>query len=188
MDASVDHHSPFNLDRQGRFSRAFVQTVAGEIEVRLSHTGNWQLRVRRGEEASWRLACAGDLDFGSLTTQPIPSLADETLRLGPLTVEPAARRTTVGEVDVCLSNKEFALLVVLASQPDRVFTKAELLKMIWGYPADARTRTLDSHASRVRCKLRKAGVETYVVNCWGIGYRLWDRPVMAQLGPVAEAA
>ncbi len=70
-----------------------------------------------------------------------------------------------------LSNKEFGLLRVLAGEPSRVFTKRELLEAVWGYRSPARTRTLDSHASRLRRKLDPENGR-YVVNCWGYGYRL----------------
>jgi DNA-binding response OmpR family regulator len=49
---------------------------------------------------------------------------------------------------------------------------------VWGYGSDARTRTLDSHACRLRHKLAVAGAGQHVVNVWGVGYRLLD-PVTA---------
>jgi DNA-binding response OmpR family regulator len=52
-----------------------------------------------------------------------------------------------------------------------VFRKQELLNAVWGYHPTATTRTLDSHASRLRCKLRTTG-ERWIVNVWGVGYRL----------------
>jgi len=78
---------------------------------------------------------------------------------------------TVGERPVRLANKEFALLAALASDPTRVFTKEELLRDVWGFRSLGRTRTLDSHASRLRIKL---GGGRWVINCWGVGYRLID--------------
>jgi DNA-binding response OmpR family regulator len=73
------------------------------------------------------------------------------------------------------ANKEFSLLRVLAAEPTRVFTKQELLRDVWGYRAVGRTRTLDSHASRLRRKLDPEHGR-YVVNVWGYGYRLIDAP------------
>jgi DNA-binding response OmpR family regulator len=74
---------------------------------------------------------------------------------------------------VALSQKEYALLVRLAVDPKRVFTKDELLRDVWGYQLKGRTRTLDSHASRLRRKLRAVDPATYYVdNVWGVGYRL----------------
>ncbi len=56
-----------------------------------------------------------------------------------------------------------------------MFTKDELLRTVWDFRSSGRTRTLDSHASRLRRKLRAvdAGAEL-VVNVWGVGYRLLD--------------
>ena len=95
------------------------------------------------------------------------------VRVGDIVVDPARRKAWVGEREVVLSNKEFGLLRVLASDPSRVFTKHELLEMVWGYRSPARTRTLDSHASRLRRKLDPENGR-YVINCWGYGYRLID--------------
>lgn len=94
-------------------------------------------------------------------------------RVGELVVDPARRRAWVGEREVVLAKKEFSLLRVLASEPHRVFSKRELLGEVWGLRAPTKTRTLDSHASRLRRKLDPEHGR-YVVNCWGIGYRLLD--------------
>jgi DNA-binding response OmpR family regulator len=94
-------------------------------------------------------------------------------RAGEIVVDPVRRKVWVGEREVALSNKEFALLRVLIGDPSRVFSKRELLEAVWGYRAPARTRTLDSHASRLRRKLDPEHGR-YVVNAWGFGYRLVD--------------
>jgi DNA-binding response OmpR family regulator len=94
-------------------------------------------------------------------------------RVGDLTIDPLRRRVTVAEREVALAKKEFTLLRVLAGEPTRVFPKEELLREVWGYRSPGRTRTLDSHASRLRRKLDPEH-SRYVVNCWGIGYRLID--------------
>lgn len=93
------------------------------------------------------------------------------LRVGELAIDPVTRRVKVGEREVDLANKEFALLAALAAEPQRVFTKEELLRDVWGFQSMGRTRTLDSHASRLRRKLDPDG-SRYVFNCWGVGYRL----------------
>jgi DNA-binding response OmpR family regulator len=98
---------------------------------------------------------------------------DGPIRIGELTIDPLRRRVTVGEREVLLAKKEFTLLRVLAGDPTRVFTKEELLRDVWGYRNPGKTRTLDSHASRLRRKL-DPDHSRYVVNCWGIGYRLLD--------------
>jgi len=101
----------------------------------------------------------------------------ETLRdavcVGPLVVDRRSRSATVNGHRVELSAKEFALLDALARDPRRVLTKQELLRDVWGYIATGRTRTVDSHASRLRRKLETCGAgQRFVSNVWGIGYRL----------------
>jgi DNA-binding response OmpR family regulator len=78
----------------------------------------------------------------------------------------------VAGAQVRLPAKEYELLVKLAEQPTRVFTKEELLRVVWGFRAMGRTRTLDSHASRLRRKIAAATDIPYVLNEWGVGYRL----------------
>jgi DNA-binding response OmpR family regulator len=97
------------------------------------------------------------------------------LRVGEIFVDTARREVTVAGRPVKLANKEFALLRALASDPTRVFGKEELLRDVWGFKSMGRTRTLDSHASRLRRKLDPESGR-YVVNCWGYGYRLIDAP------------
>lgn len=94
-------------------------------------------------------------------------------RVGDLIVDPPRRRVTVAGRPVSLSQKEFSLLRILASDPTRVFSKEELLAAVWAYRGPSKTRTLDSHASRLRRKLDPENGR-YVINCWGIGYRLTD--------------
>jgi DNA-binding response OmpR family regulator len=98
----------------------------------------------------------------------------EVLEAGELVVDRRTRRVTVRDRLVSLSAKEFDLLARLASEPNRVFTKEILLREVWGFRALGRTRTLESHASRLRRKLNVADDDRYVVNVWGVGYRLLD--------------
>ncbi len=95
------------------------------------------------------------------------------LRLGPLELDPLARQVWLRGEEIELAKKEYALLRALATDPTRVFTREELLRGVWGYRSMGRTRTLDSHASRLRRKLSFAG-DRFVVNVWGVGYRLVD--------------
>ena len=95
------------------------------------------------------------------------------IRVGDLFIDPARREVRVGDREVRLANKEFALLRALAAEPRRVFSKDELLRDVWGFRSMGRTRTLDSHASRLRRKLDPESGR-YVVNLWGVGYRLVD--------------
>ena len=99
----------------------------------------------------------------------------DVLEIGELVVDRRARQVRVSGARVSLAAREFDLAVKLATDPHRVFGKEELLHEVWGYRGRLVTRTVDSHASRLRSKLRAAGAELpYVVNVWGRGYRLLE--------------
>src|SRR3954471_3212021 len=93
------------------------------------------------------------------------------LVVGELSLDPTTRLVRVGERRLALSVKEFALLHALARQPTRVFSKAELLRDVWGYRSLGATRTVDAHACRLRKKL---GGSRWMVSVRGVGYRLVD--------------
>jgi DNA-binding response OmpR family regulator len=100
--------------------------------------------------------------------------AGDGIVAGDLVIDRPTRRVRVRDTAVFLSAKEFELGATLASEPYRVFTKEELLREVWGYRALGRTRTLESHASRVRKKLCLTPDDRFVVNVWGVGYRLLE--------------
>jgi DNA-binding response OmpR family regulator len=98
------------------------------------------------------------------------------LRVGPLELDAISRQVWLDGVAIRLSRKEFGLLRALATEPTRVFTREELLTTVWGFKTLGSTRTLDSHAARLRRKLNAAGA-SFIVNVWGVGYRLMDGTV-----------
>ncbi len=95
------------------------------------------------------------------------------IRVGRLEIDPPSRQVWLDGEPVVLSKKEFALLRALAAEPTRVFTREELLRTVWGFRVICPTRTVDSHAHRLRKKLAVRG-DRFVVNVWGVGYRLVD--------------
>jgi DNA-binding response OmpR family regulator len=96
----------------------------------------------------------------------------DVVRAGEIEIDKLTRCVRVLGKRLSLAAREFELLVKLAEQPTRVFTKDELLREVWGFRAMGRTRTLDSHASRVRRKSATHTETPYVINEWGVGYRL----------------
>ena len=99
-------------------------------------------------------------------------LSADRFQAGEIEIDRGTRRVTVRGVRIDLPAKEYELLLKLASDPTRVFTKEELLRDVWGFQALGRTRTLDSHASRLRRRLAAEGDGPFVLNVWGVGYRL----------------
>jgi DNA-binding response OmpR family regulator len=121
------------------------------------------------------------------TTPP----AHETMRAGPIAADLATRCVAVDGVPVALAGKEYELLLKLMADPTRVFTKEQLLREVWGFRSLGRTRTLDSHASRLRRKLAAAVPGIFVLNVWGVGYRLLaedSRPRVSSQAPNSAQA
>jgi DNA-binding winged helix-turn-helix (wHTH) protein len=109
----------------------------------------------------------------------------EVLVAGPLELDPRTRLVSVGGAPLPVSQKEYALLVRLAADPQRVFTKQELLRDVWDFRATSRTRTVDSHVFRLRRKFRDyEGGDELLENVWGVGYRLLG-PAIAAPGAAA---
>ena len=99
-------------------------------------------------------------------------------RVGALTVSHLSREVHVGEQRIVLAAKEYELLRTLIADPTRVYTREELLREVWGLNRQARTRTLDSHAFRLRTRVAAAEPgRPWVINVWGIGYRLCNSEV-----------
>lgn len=108
------------------------------------------------------------------------------IRCGALQIDTAVHRATFDQTHIELRRQEYALLVHLARDPGRVYTKDELLRDVWGYCSNGTTRTVNTHASRLRRALARAGAEGWVRSTWGVGYRLTPDRQMATL-PAAGA-
>jgi DNA-binding response OmpR family regulator len=147
--------------------------VAADLERAAAGAGHpaWQLAAVscRRAESSLR-AAAQAIPEVPPDTAPDPRRA---IVLGALSIDRARRAAFWADAPLCLTRLEFDLLVALAERPGEVVTKEDLLRRVWGYAGRARTRTVDSHASRLRRTLYDAGAAgTTIVNVWGIGYRL----------------
>jgi len=96
------------------------------------------------------------------------------VRVGCLTVDRDARTAQVDGQAVRLTRLEFDLLATLANEPRRTFTRAELTREVWAYDAAAAgpSRTVDTHAHRLRQKLEHAGAPEMVQTVRGVGWRL----------------
>ncbi len=105
------------------------------------------------------------------TAPPAVASGDDPERvvLGPLVVDRRSRRVTAEGRDIELTPKEFDLLALLASEPGRVFRRAEILEEVWDPHWYGPTKTLDVHMAALRRKLGDAAVISTVR---GVGYRL----------------
>jgi two-component system, OmpR family, response regulator len=108
----------------------------------------------------------------ALLARTSDSRAPTAVRVGALTIDTLARAVSLDDRPIALRRLEYELLLVLAREPERVFTKHELLRLVWGYRACGPTRTLETHVSRLRHKLDAGPEARWVVNVHGVGYRL----------------
>ena len=108
----------------------------------------------------------------AVARRTLHDITSRHLHIGALHIDTAARSAEIDGRPVKLSRLEFDLLCQLASDPTRVFAKAELMQAVWGHSAPERTRTLDSHACRLRTKLHSEGADGWIANQWGHGYKL----------------
>ena len=92
------------------------------------------------------------------------------LEVGDLSIDQERYEVTVSGRRVALTYKEFQLLVLLASNPGRVYTREALLSQIWGYDYLGGTRTVDVHIRRLRSKVESPG-HSFVETIWNVGYR-----------------
>lgn len=97
---------------------------------------------------------------------------EETLQIGDLAINHAAREVKLQGKPVPLSLKEYELLYLLVSHPNRVYTREQLLEQIWGYAYSGETRTVDVHIRNLRKKLEQDPEKPeYIHTIRGIGYK-----------------
>ena len=101
-----------------------------------------------------------------------PEAAQEVLMAGPLRLDPATHRATVGGNPVELGPTEFRLLRFFLARPERVHTRTQLLDQVWGDQVYIEERTVDVHIRRLRLALEPHGCDAMIETVRGTGYRL----------------
>lgn len=102
----------------------------------------------------------------------VPAGPQETIELGRLVIDPAARRVLVNGSEAQLTVREFDLLLYLATHPGQVFSRNQLMDAIWQYPFYTDTSTVTVHIRRLRSKIEADPSEPrHLQTVWGIGYR-----------------
>jgi two-component system response regulator MtrA len=97
----------------------------------------------------------------------------DVLRVGPITIDLTRRAVTVEDRPVDCTRDEFAILSTLLQQPERVFTRAQLLEQTNGYGRDTTERTIDSHMSNLRRKIEpNPRRPVLLLTVYGVGYKV----------------
>ncbi|MDY2612938.1 MAG: response regulator transcription factor [Lachnospiraceae bacterium] len=96
---------------------------------------------------------------------------DKIIVKGDMTIDCESRRVVIGKKEVNLTAKEFDLLELLAMNPNKVYSRENLLNIVWGYEYPGDARTVDVHIRRLREKIETNPSDPkYVYTKWGVGY------------------
>ena len=105
------------------------------------------------------------------------------IQVGELTIDVERRSVTLRGSDVDLTAKEFELLLHLAQNPGRVYSREQLLDFVWGYNHSGYEHTVNSHINRLRAKVEADPANpVYVLTVWGVGYKFVDPATMRKAG------
>jgi DNA-binding response OmpR family regulator len=135
---------------------------------------------RRAEQNFARASSAPDA--GGAASDPLPACPSERdvagerlICAGDLVIERAKRRVTLAGHGVGLTAKEFDLLVQFACHPGRVYTRSDLLDLLWGQSYEGYEHTVNSHINRLRTKIEAdPSRPRYLLTVWGVGYKFTD--------------
>lgn len=111
--------------------------------------------------------------FRRLDRAGAPAQSVGNIAVAGLVIDPAARQVFRSGVELALTEKEFDLLYLFASKPGRVFSRSQLLDLVWGCANGIYEYTVTSHISRLRAKIEPDPANPRIIQtAWGVGYRL----------------
>ena len=106
--------------------------------------------------------------------------ASEIVRIGDLELEPNKRKIKLQGKDIDLTAKEFDLLWHFAKHPGRVYTRSQLLDIVWGYGHEGYEHIVNSHINRLRAKVEQdPSKPRYILTVWGVGYKFAEVEMLA---------
>jgi two-component system OmpR family response regulator len=143
-------------------------TAKGEMEDKakgfLSGTDDYVVKPFEPEELLFRIRAL---------LRRYQMVSENVITLGPSTVIDRNKyEVKVGEQRFTLPLKEFELLAQLASQPDRTYTREQLLQLVWGNDFEGDSRTIDVHIKRLRERFRDLTDDFQIITIRGLGYKL----------------
>ncbi|MFT5145293.1 MAG: DNA-binding response OmpR family regulator [Rhodothermales bacterium] len=108
----------------------------------------------------------------AMSAEPGPS-EERQIHIAHMDIDPIRREVKVHDQQVHLTVREFDLLLFLARQPDRPFTRLKLLADVWDIHYEGYDRTVDSHVQRLRAKIEEDPARPrFIRTVWGVGYKL----------------
>jgi DNA-binding response OmpR family regulator len=102
-------------------------------------------------------------------------IEEEIFKYDSLLIDPIKRKVTLDEVKVELTPKEFDLLYLFMSNPGKIYSRENLLNLVWGYEFSGYEHTVNSHINRLRTKIEAdLTAPKYILTTWGVGYQFSD--------------
>lgn len=142
-------------------------TAKGELEDKekgfLSGSDDYMVKPFEPKELLFRIAAI-------LRRYDKPS--ETILRVGSMTINRKSYEVSVGQSILLMPLKEFEVLALLATRPNQVFERADIMEKIWGYDYDGDEQTLNTHIKRIRERLAKFATGVEIVTVRGVGYKL----------------
>jgi DNA-binding response OmpR family regulator len=117
----------------------------------------------------------------TVARRALEHVARRDIQIGDLHIDTAGQTAIYNGQPIRLSRSEYGVLVTMASDPGKLFTRAELGRAVWGSSNRPSDRTVDSHVCRLRRRLSDAGATDLVSNTWGRGWALLD-PLRSRQG------
>jgi two-component system alkaline phosphatase synthesis response regulator PhoP len=102
------------------------------------------------------------------SSRPVADSTSSMIDFGALKIDPRSYQAIIDDEVIVLAKKEFEVLMLLASQPGKVFTREEMFHKVWGYSVPIVSRTIDVHISKLREKVGDRFIKTLK----GVGYKL----------------
>jgi len=97
------------------------------------------------------------------------------LRYNSLEIDEKKRKVLLDQKRLDLTPKEFDLLLLMARNPGRSYSRGELLELIWGYDFSGYEHTVNAHINRLRAKVEQdPNNPNFILTTWGVGYRFND--------------
>ncbi|WP_052487565.1 response regulator transcription factor [Gordoniibacillus kamchatkensis] len=105
------------------------------------------------------------------TALPQKAAADKVYSFGNLEVRTSAGTVFVGGLPVALNRKEYEMLLIFVQHANRIFTREDLIALIWGPDYEGEDRVVDVNIRRLRAKLGDASQGWQIITVWGLGYK-----------------
>ena len=115
--------------------------------------------------------CCGGLEQYDAPDETSP----KEIRAGNIYIDTVKRVATLNGERLDLTAKEFDLIVLLAGNPGKTFSRQEILRLVWGYTFRGYEHTVTAHINRLRIKIEPdLHTPQYILTTWGIGYRFLE--------------